>query len=406
MFHDPIRAGSINRAEILAAFSHALDITEGQPEGHSIRSCWIGMQVGRVLGMGERELAALYYTVLLKDLGCSSNAARICELYSADDRAFKQGYKTVGTSLAATLHFVFSRTAQGKPLRQRAASIGNILINGSAIAQELITSRCTRGADIARALRFPETVCKGIYHLDEHWDGSGRPGQLRGDQIPIASRVALLAQIADVFHSHAGPSASLDEVKRRSGVWLDPQLVRAFEEVARDGRLWEALRSPYLAARLVAAAPTDRDILADEDFLDAIASAFGQVIDAKSPFTSGHSERVAELTSALAGRMNFAPERARAVRRAAFLHDVGKLGVSSNVLEKPAALNEQEWVEMRDHAEHTRAILGRIRALQDIADLAAAHHERLDGTGYPRRLKGGEISWRRGSSPCATSSTR
>ncbi len=219
------------------------------------------MQVGRVLGMDEQELADLYYTVLLKDLGCSSNAARICELYSADDRAFKQGYKTVGTSLAATLHFVFSRTAQGKPLRQRAASIGNILINGSAIAQELITSRCTRGADIARALRFPERVCKGIYHLDEHWDGSGRPGQLRGDAIPIASRVALLAQIADVFHSPAGPSASLDEVRRRSGIWLDPQLVAAFEEVARSGMVWEAIGSPYLAARLVAAAPADRDIL-------------------------------------------------------------------------------------------------------------------------------------------------
>ena len=121
MLHDPLQAASVHRAELLAAFSYALDITEGQPEGHCIRSCWIGTEVGRALGLSDRDLGELYYTVLLKDLGCSSNAARICELYDADDRAFKQGYKTVGTSLAATLHFVFSKTARGKPLHRRAA---------------------------------------------------------------------------------------------------------------------------------------------------------------------------------------------------------------------------------------------------------------------------------------------
>src|SRR6476469_8495536 len=171
MLHDPLQAASVQRAELLAAFSYALDITEGQPEGHCIRSCWIGTEVGRALGLTDRDLGELYYTVLLKDLGCSSNAARICELYEADDRAFKQGYKTVGTSLASTLHFVFSRTARGKAIHRRAAAIGNILVNGKDIAQELIVARCTRGADIAAQLRFPAAVTQGIYHLDEHWDG-------------------------------------------------------------------------------------------------------------------------------------------------------------------------------------------------------------------------------------------
>src|SRR5205085_288562 len=188
----------------------------------------IGMQLGRKLGLSETELGELYYTILLKDLGCSSNAARICELYAADDLAFKRGFKTVGTSLASTLHFVFSRTAAGKPWRQRAAAIGNILRNGDAIAQELIQTRCTRGADIARTLKFSEAVCAGIFRLDEHWDGSGRPDRLQADVIPLYSRIALLAQIADVFHQHAGPAASRDEIQRRSGVWLDPALAQAF----------------------------------------------------------------------------------------------------------------------------------------------------------------------------------
>lgn len=350
------------------------------------------MQIGRTLGLSERALGELYYALLLKDLGCSSNAARICELYEADDRAFKQGYKTVGTGLAATLHFVFARTAQGKPFGRRAAAIGNILRNGGAIAQELIVSRCTRGADIARTLRFDEAVCEGIYHLDEHWDGAGRPGRLRGDAIPLYSRIALLAQVVDVFHGHAGSAAARDEALRRSGSWFDPALVRAFDLASADPAFWSTLVSPTLEGRVVRLAPSDEGRTLDEDYLDAIADAFGQVIDAKSPFTAGHSQRVGTLSEAMARGLGLTAERARWLRRAAVLHDVGKLGVSSAILEKPAGLDAREWVEMRDHAIHTRGILGRIGALAELADVAAAHHERLDGAGYPLGLPAAAIS--------------
>ena len=166
MYHHPIKAAqagqSVTLAELVGAFSYALDMTEGQPAGHSVRACWIGSHVGRALGLAGPELHDLYYILLLKDLGCSSNAARISELYEADDLAFKQGFKTVGTSLAATLRFIASRTARNAPLHKRAAAIGHILKNGDAIAQDLILSRCTRGADIARDLRFSESVCAGI----------------------------------------------------------------------------------------------------------------------------------------------------------------------------------------------------------------------------------------------------
>jgi len=386
MRHTDIRRLTASRAEIIAAFSYALDLTEGQPAGHCIRACWIGMRTGRMLGLNAAELADLYYVLLLKDLGCSSNSARICELYDADDRAFKQGYKTVGTGLAATVHFIFSRTARGRPFARRAAAIGNILRNGDSIAQELIQSRCTRGADIARTLRFPPTVCDGIYHLDEHWDGSGRPGRLRGDAIPLLSQIALLSQVVDVFHGHAGPDAALDEARRRSGLWFDPRLIPALEAAAAQPDFWATLSSSLVEGRVVRMAPREDQSSIDDDYLDAIADAFGQVIDAKSPFTAGHSERVGELSLAMGRGLGLDPGRARWLRRAAVLHDVGKLGVSSAILEKPARLDDREWDEMRTHAVHTRAILGRIGALTDIADVAAAHHERLDGTGYPLGL--------------------
>jgi HD-GYP domain-containing protein (c-di-GMP phosphodiesterase class II) len=181
-------------------------------------------------------------------------------------------------------------------------------------------------------------------------------------------------------------------LRRRAGLWFDPGLVGAFETVASSDAFWASLASPLLPAMVVALAPPDDELAVDDDYLDTIAAAFGQVIDAKSPFTSGHSRRVADFAFALGEKMGLDAARARTLRRAAFLHDVGKLGVSSAVLEKPASLDEREWVEMRDHAEHTRAILGRIAAFEGLADMAAAHHERLDGRGYPKRLSGSDIA--------------
>lgn len=385
------RTSTIALAELVGAFSYALDLTEGQPAGHCVRACWIGSHIGRALNLSAQDRDDLYYTPLLKDLGCSSNAARICELYQADDLAFKQGYKTVGTGLAATIHFIAARTATAAPLHRRAAAIGAILANGDRIAQELIVSRCTRGADIARSLRFSAAVSAGIYHLDEHWDGSGRPDALRGDKIPLPSRIALLAQVVDVFHTHAGRTAAIDEVRRRSGSWFDPALVSAFESVAADDQFWAGFASPFLDSRLVMLAPIEHLRNVDEDYLDDIAAAFGQVIDAKSAFTAGHSGRVANLAAAIGDAMGVPAARRRWLHRAALLHDVGRLGVSNSILDKPGPLDDREWEKMRDHAVHTQAILGRVGVLADIAPVAAAHHERLDGAGYPLGLKDHQI---------------
>ncbi len=382
----------ISLAEVIGAFTYALDLTEGQPAGHSVRACYIGSLIGRELGLSARERHELYYALLLKDLGCSSNAARIWELYQADDRGFKQDYKTIATGLPATLRFVFAKTAQGAPLRRRIAVISNILKHGEVIAQEMIQTRCTRGSDIAASLGFSPASCNAIYHLDEHWDGSGRPGRLRGDAIPLYARIALLAQVAEVFFSQGGCEAALDEVTARAGSWFDPELVVAFRNVARRTAMWRELRSPALDKLLLKFAPSEQERVVDEDYLDTIASAFGEVIDAKSPFTAGHSERVADYAAALAAKLDVLPARRRALRRAAALHDIGKLGVSNAILDKPGQLDSEEWVAMRDHAVQTQAILGRIGAFSDMAALAAAHHERLDGKGYPLNLNDRQIS--------------
>lgn len=208
-------------SELISALSHALDITEGQPEGHCIRCCWIGMHIGREMHLPEDQLWNLYYTLLLKDLGCSSNAARICELYLTDDLQFKRDFKTVGDSLPQVLHFVLKHTGLKAGLAERFRSVLTILRDGRNIAQELIATRCQRGAEIARLLRFSEDVAQGIYSLDEHFNGQGRPDGLQADTIPMFSRIALLAQVIDVFQIADGADAALNEIRERSGVWFD-----------------------------------------------------------------------------------------------------------------------------------------------------------------------------------------
>ncbi|MCJ8190592.1 HD-GYP domain-containing protein [Sphingomicrobium aestuariivivum] len=366
-------------------------MTEGQPAGHSLRCAYAAGWIARALGLSAAERHRLHYAVLLKDLGCSSNAARIAELYATDDRDFKARWKTVPEGLPATLRFVFARTGAGAGLRTRVAKIANILRNGDAIAQEMIETRCTRGADIARRLRFDEGVAAGIFSLDEHWDGSGRPEGLSGDDIPLEARIALLCQVVDVFHARGGREAARAEVARRAGSWLDPRLAACFQMIAGELSFWRDYESPQVAVQVAALAPPEEAVAVDEDYLDDIAAAFGAVVDAKSPYTGGHSGRVAGFAGTMAEAMGMAPAQRRWLHRAALLHDVGKLGVSSRVLEKPGRLGEEEWTEMRAHAAQTHAILSRVGCMADMAEIAAAHHERLDGSGYPLGLGASEI---------------
>jgi HD-GYP domain-containing protein (c-di-GMP phosphodiesterase class II) len=384
-------AREIRLAELLSALCHALDMTEGQPEGHCVRCCWIGTQIGRDIGLGDTEIWELYYALLLKDLGCSSNAARICELYLTDDLSFKHDFKQIDGSLPQALRFVLAHTGLRAGLAERFRAIIHIFRNGGEIARELIETRCHRGADIARKMRFSESVALGIQNLDEHWDGSGKPTGARGEAIPIYSRIALMAQVVDVFHAANGAEAACREVRQRSGTWFDPRLSAAFHRVASEPRFWQTLCAADLEQAMFALEPARHVAVVDEDYLDDIAAAFAQVIDSKSPYTSGHSERVTLFTDMIAEAMGLSPERRRWLKRAALLHDIGKLGVSNTILDKAGKLDSEEWKAMQMHAVYTEAILSRIDAFQDLAAVAGAHHERLDGRGYPRGLRGSQI---------------
>ncbi|KGY13334.1 metal-dependent phosphohydrolase [Vibrio tubiashii] len=382
---------SIPLSELMLSLTTALDMTEGQPPEHCIRCCWIGMHIGEKMQLSEAQLYDLFFTLLLKDAGCSSNAARICELYLTDDRAFKRNYKTVGTSLSSAINFVVKNTGIGRGWVERITTTVDILKNGSAYAQELIETRCTRGAEVARELRFSEDVAAGVHSLDEHWDGTGRPAQLKHEEIPLYSRIALFAQVVDVFQFEHNLDTAIEEVQARSGSWFDPQIVSFFNDIAQDKDFIDGLQANDIAQRVMSFSPANTCVNIDEDYLDCIVSAFGRIVDSKSPYTSGHSERVAVYTDFIAQELGIDEHQRKWLKRAALLHDVGKLGVSNTILDKPGKLNEEEWEAVKSHAALTEKILSHLKPFSEMAWIAGAHHEKLDGTGYPKQLKESDI---------------
>ena len=387
----PLHHAKLDLAELVGSLSFALDLTEGQPEGHCVRCCWIGTQMGRVLGLEGEALSDLYFTLLLKDLGCSSNAARICELYLTDDIQFKHDFKQIDGSLSAALRFVFAKTGLKAGLSDRFRAIVNILQNGGEISRELIETRCHRGADIAAKMRFSDDVQAGIRALDEHWNGKGKPQGLQGDDIPMNANIALLAQVADIFNTAEGAKAALAEVQDRQGSWFAPRLVEAFADVQNMPGFWEAVQSPDLPTEVFRMLPAKKSIPVDEDYLDDVASAFADVVDAKSSFTADHSNRVTLYSDMIAEEMGLDAVHRRWFRRSALLHDIGKLAISNQILDKPGKLDDAEWQAIRSHPLHSERILAGVSAFRDIAPLAGAHHERLDGKGYPYGLTGDEI---------------
>jgi HD-GYP domain-containing protein (c-di-GMP phosphodiesterase class II) len=375
--------GELRLSEVVAALSYALDITEGQPEGHSVRTCMIGMRIAKEIYLTPKQRSALFYALILKDLGCSSNASKVCYLFSADDRQAKSDLKTTNWNrLMPKLGYILRNAAPGAGFGKRMANIANLARNGTTVAKELVEIRCDRGATIARNLSMPEETALAIRSLDEHWDGQGHAAGLSGEDIPILARILGLSQTVEVFHRRDGLPAALEMAKGRSGTWFDPQLVKALHATRNDTAFWDRLHAVDPLKEAMKFEPEERRVHASEELLDRIAVGFGQVIDAKSPWTYRHSEGVADIAGGIAAVMGYQGEELRLLRRAARLHDIGKLGISNLILDKPGRLDEGELAQMRKHPLYTRQILERVSGFREIAGIAAAHHERLDGKGY------------------------
>jgi putative nucleotidyltransferase with HDIG domain len=378
---------SVRLSEVAGALSYALDLTEGEPPGHALRSCMIGMRLAQELGLDAGTRSDLFYALLLKDAGCSANSARMAALFGADDHVAKRTSKRIDWAGKLPAFMWSMRTvAPGGSLRDRAQRLKAIKDEGE-VTRSLMRARCDRGAEIALLIGLSSQTAEAIRALDEHWDGRGQPRGLGGEEIPLLARILCLAQTTEIFHADGGVAAAWRVARKRSGGWFDPALVETLGACLDDAEFWDSLA----VADASAWEPEERLLVADETRLDGIATAFAGVIDAKSPWTYQHSDRASVIAASVASALGADPDEVSDLRRAALLHDIGKLAISNRILDKPGRLTTAEAEIVRGHPLITVQILERVPGFRHLAPLAGAHHERLDGRGYPRGLTGDDL---------------
>ena len=388
--------GALILSEVISALTFALDLTENSVPGHSLRTCLLGMRIATAIGLQEDEFTHLYYALLLKDIGCADHVTRLSQIMGADDRGPWSLGRSTGDlgSNPLLIERVWREVLPGVPLPGDIgrlvgleARLGMLPIDGGA-------SEHHRGAETMRHLSMSEATIEAVAHINERWDGSGTPGRKRGVNIPRLARICAVAQTLDAFATEHGPEAALRMLRARRGTWFDPEMVRAAQLLHTSGRLWPQCQPREVEdtrAEVLRLDPGVSSPLTPER-VDRICEAFGNVVDAKSPFTYHHSLGVTEVAVAIATELDLAPERVSLVRRAAFLHDIGKLAVPNHILDKRGRLEPREWAVITRHPRISGSILQRVTAFRELATLAAEHHERLDGSGYPLGLRAEHLS--------------
>ena len=372
--------------QVLAALSRALDLTEGLAPGHAARTARIALRLARELQLSKAECESLYYAALLKDSGCSSNSARIYPVFGADDVMTKRDVKFVDwSSKGASMNFAIKHVAPGGSVGAKLRKLAGMMGPPSKVMDEVTKARCTRGAMVARSLGMSEDTAMAIQALDEHWDGKGAPAHLAGRNIPLAARILCLSQTLEVFATAYGMYAGFDVAQERSGRWFDPELVQAALSFENDTAFWRDHSRHVYGEPIVTVEPESADTQ-DARTIDQVCETFATIVDAKSSFTGEHSARVAEYAVALGRYFGYREWQINDLRRAGLLHDLGKLGVPNSVLDKPGRLDEEEFALVKKHPQHSYDILSQIRGFERIAEVAAAHHERLDGRGYWKGL--------------------
>jgi HD-GYP domain-containing protein (c-di-GMP phosphodiesterase class II) len=381
------RGAPPRRAEVLAALSVAIDLGLGQPAEHMLRTAIIASRLATALGLDDELRGSVYYSTLVMWIGCNADSQEYARWFG-DDIAVRNAAYLVDWSGLPYMGFLLGNVGRGEPPLRRARTMLSLVSDARGHLSQLIRSHCTSAAALAAHIGLPEAVQRAVAFTFERHDGGGLPTGCRGDEIPLEMRIAQLADVAEVHHRLYGLEGAVAMARDRRGGQFDPAVADAFLADAEaflaepeGGDAWSAA---------IALSP-DRDAVISGPALDALLLAIGDFVDLKCPFTLGHSRAVAELAEAAGGLVGLTPSEGGTLRRAGYLHDVGRLGVSNLVWSKPGPLSADQWERVRMHPYLGSRVLSRIPTLADEAALVRAHHEHLDGTGYPIGVAGGTL---------------
>jgi HD-GYP domain-containing protein (c-di-GMP phosphodiesterase class II) len=381
--------GGVRLAELVATLSYAADLGLGQPMAHCMRQTVISLRLGGLAGATDSELEATYYLGLMMNVYCHADAAEQAKWFG-DDISFKgDGFDLLDMSTARMISSLVRRLGSHGGGMARARRVAAFPLAGIPQMMAFLTTHSTLGSQFAAKIGLDDAVCAAIQQAYEQWDGKGYPGRLRGEEICLPARLVQLASPAEVFSRRRGIEAALSIARRHRGTQFDPAVVDLFCDRAPElldgldqAASWDAIldSEPQLSRRVAG------------DSLDAVLEAMADLVDLKSPYLAGHSRGVANLASEAARVSGYPEEDVRTLRRAGLVHDLGRLGVSNAIWDKPGSLTEAESERVRLHPYLTDRMLARVTALGRSRDIAARHHERLDGSGYPRGLTAASLT--------------
>jgi HD-GYP domain-containing protein (c-di-GMP phosphodiesterase class II) len=378
----------VRLAELVAALSLGIDLGFGQPMEHVLRQCLIGLRVAERLGLDDQQRATVYYSALLINVGCHSDAHEQAKWFG-DDIALKSiKYKHDSRSLrmaVSSMRFIGS----GHPPLHRFRLGLEFVLSGHRQVDKMVSHHASIARSLGEQLSLPEEVLKALDAAYERWDGRGWPGKLKGDAIPLAARIAQAAEYVEVANRIGGVAAVKKLARDWHGRQFDPTVADLL--VAEGDTLLSGIDTVAVWDAVIGAEPALAVVVLGER-LHAALVAIANFVDLKSPFFLGHAQAVAELAGEAAARLGMAEAEVQRLRQAGLVHGLGRLGISNAIWDKRGPLGPGEWERVRLQPHLTERMLRQSHALAPVARIVIQHRERLDGSGYPRGLTGAAIS--------------
>jgi HD-GYP domain-containing protein (c-di-GMP phosphodiesterase class II)/DNA-binding CsgD family transcriptional regulator len=369
--------GNVRLAEVVASLSLATGLCTGQPIEHGLRRGLLAVWLGEELGLGAAELSDAYYVALLGSVGCTVEQTLFAK-YAKDDIALNAKTLTIDpTSRLQAYTFGLRNFGAGeRPLRRAGTVLAAIRSGGPAEFQAVCRDVAQR---IGEMLDIGPTIQQALTQCHETWNGRGGPRGLKAEEIALEARIFHVAADAEICGRMGGVEAAVARARRQAGSFFDPAVADRFCAMAEDlfGRL--ETQEPWDA--VMAAEPAPLRWLSGEE-ADNYARTIANFVDLRSPYTLGHSTGVGWLAEHTARRLGLSEDDAVALRRAGYLHDIGRIGVPAGFWNTPTPWRAAEWDRAKQHPALTELVLARSTALGHLGMLAGLHHERLDGSGY------------------------
>jgi HD-GYP domain-containing protein (c-di-GMP phosphodiesterase class II) len=379
---------AIRLSEVLGALSLTTDLGAGVPFEKGLRTCVVASMIADAVELDRADRQAAYFSALLRSLGCTAHASVFAEMFD-NDVAVQRELKTLDLDDPAILAEQTARFSTWAGNERAQELTDRFKTELPAQGANLGRGACEVSAALGARLELPAPAIVALDEVYERYDGKGFPLGLSGDELTIAARVVHVAEQVVMAHYEGGPEATARHVARRAGTHLDPDIAAAF--AADRGQILAALEAPDMLAAALAAEPPPA-IIVPASGLDRVCSAFASFADLKGRFLLGHSSHVASLADRSGELLGHDEDARRTLRASALLLDLGRVGVSSAIWDRPGRLGPVEWERVRLHSYWTERILKRCPALERLAPLASSHHERLDGSGYHRGARGSELS--------------